>query len=420
MCIRDSDSSEYEIEEPIQQSDLGLVNGLLQSSNTTEEPSGPATTSFSQFELLPRVIDGAPTIASTAKTVVVPARLAWTDDASQDSLIEVTRTTTSNPTGTKNNNALKAKEANDSFWSKIRSITDDVNDAPAPPAASTSTAATSVPESKKPARETLKAIVKKGADVRPKEATTTTSSTARDTSPVLFGRSNPTPTKTTTPVVDVGDGDHVLGSPSSSLSALANSVITPSTTPPSPAKATTSVAPPKTPVAARVGRALICDLCGCAELKGSEGMIIAPIEEGSTANPTSTAPTPQPYNSKVVPGFYVVHLLCALWSPEVYFEESSQDKAPTSSSSSTGDGDEGHYCGIGACIKRARHIKCAYCRQPGASLGCIKATCQRSYHRQCAEDAGAVLDCEDFQLACPHHKMMLPTTPTSTTTTTNK
>ena len=419
----DSDSSEYEIEEPIQQSDLGLVNGALltTSNNTTEDATGPPTTSFSQFELIgtiPRV-EGAPTIASTAKSVVVPPRLAWTDDASQDSLMDVssstkatTNTTTSNSSSINNssNNALKAKEANDSFWSKIRSIT-NVNDA-----TSTNT------ESKKSA--ILKADVKKSsADKIGKDA-------ARDTSPVLFGRSNPTTTATTTataPAIKTDskeeDSASVLGSPSSSLSALANSVVTPSTTPPTSTKTATPTIASKAQENPRVGRALVCDLCGCAELKGSEGMIIAPIEEVPANTTTSQPPPPQPYNSKIIPGFYVVHLLCALWSPEVYFEESGQEttKAPAPSSSSastTADvvGDEGHYCGIGACIKRARHIKCAYCRQPGASLGCIKATCQRSYHRQCAEDAGAALDCEDFQVACPHHKMMLPTTTNKTNT----
>ncbi|KPA86561.1 hypothetical protein ABB37_00697 [Leptomonas pyrrhocoris] len=84
---------------------------------------------------------------------------------------------------------------------------------------------------------------------------------------------------------------------------------------------------------------------------------------------------------------YSYHLTCALWCPEVYVEEASQSLR-----------------GVAAAVQRARHIKCALCRQPGAAVGCAISICPLSYHLPCAVKAGALMNTEQFVLRCPAHK----------------
>ncbi|RNF19240.1 putative chaperone-like ATPase (ISS) [Trypanosoma conorhini] len=81
-----------------------------------------------------------------------------------------------------------------------------------------------------------------------------------------------------------------------------------------------------------------------------------------------------------------VHLGCAFWCPEVYYETK-----------------EATLKNIGAVLKRCQNIKCVYCRQPGAPIGCVNGRCQRSYHLGCAVVAGAVLNEKTFELRCPKH-----------------
>ncbi|PBJ73377.1 hypothetical protein BCY84_14420 [Trypanosoma cruzi cruzi] len=81
------------------------------------------------------------------------------------------------------------------------------------------------------------------------------------------------------------------------------------------------------------------------------------------------------------------HLGCALWCPEVYY-----------------DTQEAKLKNIDAVLKRCRDIKCAYCRQLGAPIGCVNSRCQRSYHLRCAVGAGAFLDEKKFELFCPKHR----------------
>ncbi|ORC91996.1 putative chaperone-like ATPase (ISS) [Trypanosoma theileri] len=83
---------------------------------------------------------------------------------------------------------------------------------------------------------------------------------------------------------------------------------------------------------------------------------------------------------------YHVHLVCALWCPEVYYDKEKLT-----------------LMNIDAALERCRLIKCVYCRQPGAPVGCIIEKCPRSYHLQCAVDAGAHLNEKTFELLCPKH-----------------
>ncbi|KAI8320186.1 hypothetical protein GQ54DRAFT_334987 [Martensiomyces pterosporus] len=59
------------------------------------------------------------------------------------------------------------------------------------------------------------------------------------------------------------------------------------------------------------------------------------------------------------------HYACAKYSPEVLVSESGQ------------------WYNVAAALKRARTIKCAGCKQRGATIGCFHDRCQKSYHVAC-------------------------------------
>ncbi|GET92980.1 hypothetical protein, conserved [Leishmania tarentolae] len=81
------------------------------------------------------------------------------------------------------------------------------------------------------------------------------------------------------------------------------------------------------------------------------------------------------------------HMACALWCPEVYY-----------------DIELGTLKGVAEAVHRARLIKCAWCRQLGAAVGCACATCQLSFHAPCAVKARASIDVHAFLLYCPAHR----------------
>lgn len=45
---------------------------------------------------------------------------------------------------------------------------------------------------------------------------------------------------------------------------------------------------------------------------------------------------------------------------------------------------DGEFFGVDAAVTRGRKIKCAACREPGATLGCTVKNCNRSFHIRCA------------------------------------
>ncbi|KAG5466508.1 hypothetical protein LSCM4_01659 [Leishmania orientalis] len=55
---------------------------------------------------------------------------------------------------------------------------------------------------------------------------------------------------------------------------------------------------------------------------------------------------------------FAYHTACALWYPEVFYNT-----------------DRGGLRGIAEASHRSRPIKCAWCRQPGAAVGCVCPTC---------------------------------------------
>jgi hypothetical protein len=196
-----------------------------------------------------------------------------------------------------------------------------------------------------------------------------------------------------------------------------------------------------TDVTLRSVRPARCALCGLGpHFGGDEGVMPSPLlplrvaQEGGSQTDPSTGDTLLATiivelaghgedNSSTVdftagkhhesePAF--VHAECALWSPEVY-------------TASQGPRDERIVLRrVAEAIDRGSHIKCAGCRRTGATLGCVVAICQRSFHYPCAaalasqgelqqhakplaESAGivnripVVLDAESLVLRCDHH-----------------
>jgi hypothetical protein len=83
---------------------------------------------------------------------------------------------------------------------------------------------------------------------------------------------------------------------------------------------------------------------------------------------------------------YHFHVNCALWSPEV-----------------CGDPLTNTLRNVADAIHRGSQIKCAHCRQKGATVGCLLSTCERSYHFPCAVECGASLRIPCFEMRCPKH-----------------
>ena len=54
-------------------------------------------------------------------------------------------------------------------------------------------------------------------------------------------------------------------------------------------------------------------------------------------------------------------------------------------------------------LGRAKQIACAWCKGRGAAIGCAVEACPRSYHLECAHEAGCSFVQSEFLLACPRH-----------------
>lgn len=87
------------------------------------------------------------------------------------------------------------------------------------------------------------------------------------------------------------------------------------------------------------------------------------------------------------------HLSCAEWAPEVFYD------------------DGGALRQVGAAVRRGRQMRCAHCALRGATLGCLVASCPRSYHLACAAAGGVTLDADRFLAACPVHAEARPSRP---------
>ncbi|KAG8236143.1 hypothetical protein J437_LFUL001592 [Ladona fulva] len=79
-----------------------------------------------------------------------------------------------------------------------------------------------------------------------------------------------------------------------------------------------------------------------------------------------------------------VHCNCALWSAEVYEEKG------------------GLLMKVREAVNRGRRVRCALCRETGATLGCCLRGCPDSFHLGCAFRSGCLL-LEDKSVYCRNH-----------------
>ncbi|CAJ1012382.1 putative PHD-zinc-finger like domain/PHD-like zinc-binding domain containing protein [Leishmania naiffi] len=83
----------------------------------------------------------------------------------------------------------------------------------------------------------------------------------------------------------------------------------------------------------------------------------------------------------------VYHTLCALWCPEVFYNTELDVLR-----------------GIAEAAHRSRFIKCAWCRRPGAAVGCAWPICQLRFHIPCAVKARASMKAHACVLHCPFYR----------------
>ncbi|KAK7200888.1 PHD-like zinc-binding domain containing protein [Novymonas esmeraldas] len=105
---------------------------------------------------------------------------------------------------------------------------------------------------------------------------------------------------------------------------------------------------------------------------------------GTSAWPAPVEGTPSPLCSA---DGVVYHTACALWCPEVFFDATTNT-----------------LCGVAEAAERARCIRCACCRRPGAAVGCACPSCPLSVHIPCAVAAGMLVDATAFVVYCPAHR----------------
>lgn len=79
-----------------------------------------------------------------------------------------------------------------------------------------------------------------------------------------------------------------------------------------------------------------------------------------------------------------VHVNCALWSAEVYEEQS------------------GMMYDVHSAISRGSRVRCDVCHELGATIGCCACRCSRSFHFLCALSAECVF-LANKNLFCPEH-----------------
>ncbi|CUF55897.1 zinc finger protein, putative [Bodo saltans] len=112
------------------------------------------------------------------------------------------------------------------------------------------------------------------------------------------------------------------------------------------------------------------------------GPFRAPISSSSVAPAAST-------KKRLGSNQLYVHYNCLLWSPEV-----------------SRDATDGSLQQIPNVLRRGLKIKCAFCKQLGATLGCADPACRKSFHVPCAMLCGpnvCTIDEPTFTLRCAVH-----------------
>uniref|UniRef100_H2ZXL0 Transcription factor 20 n=1 Tax=Latimeria chalumnae TaxID=7897 RepID=H2ZXL0_LATCH len=81
-----------------------------------------------------------------------------------------------------------------------------------------------------------------------------------------------------------------------------------------------------------------------------------------------------------------VHEACILWANGVYLVC-------------------GKLYGLQEAVEVAREMRCSYCQEIGATLGCFSKGCSFRYHYPCAKEAECFLSEENFSMRCRKHKV---------------
>ncbi|XP_044742098.1 histone-lysine N-methyltransferase trithorax [Chrysoperla carnea] len=79
-----------------------------------------------------------------------------------------------------------------------------------------------------------------------------------------------------------------------------------------------------------------------------------------------------------------IHVACALWSVGVH------------------ETLDGALLGVAATIRRARLVRCMYCKLRGATIDCSDQNCKATYHFPCAQKAGCVF-VKNYRVFCVDH-----------------
>lgn len=79
-----------------------------------------------------------------------------------------------------------------------------------------------------------------------------------------------------------------------------------------------------------------------------------------------------------------VHINCGLWSAEVF------------------EDDEGRLQNVQVALSRGKQMKCEYCGEVGATVGCCEPRCPMNYHFMCARNAEAQFQ-DDKRVYCAQH-----------------
>ena len=59
-------------------------------------------------------------------------------------------------------------------------------------------------------------------------------------------------------------------------------------------------------------------------------------------------------------------------------------------------------------VKRTKRLKCSFCGEVGAGLGCFVKGCENTYHYLCAKESGSLLVNKRFVAYCPEHRAEVP------------
>lgn len=86
----------------------------------------------------------------------------------------------------------------------------------------------------------------------------------------------------------------------------------------------------------------------------------------------------------------LAHYNCLIFSPLVFTTDSEDDPKFVISS-------------VLAEIKRGKSLKCSYCKQHGATIGCEVKRCQKTYHYECVEKDQGITDNEQYHVYCSKH-----------------